>query len=84
MKRGNKKKEAAVHPEESSREKPEAAAKQRKQGGAYLDHSEDEKRIPFEAERKKCNTTTKHNPELFLKKEKTYKKAVKCASDTAF
>lgn len=77
MKRGNKKKEAAVHPEESTREKPEAATKQRKQGGAYLDHSEDEKRIPFEAERKKCNTTTKHNPELFLKKRKNIQESSK-------
>lgn len=77
MKRGNKKKEAAVHLEESTREKPEAAAKQRKQGGAYLDHSEDEKRIPFEAERKKCNTTRTHNPELFFKKRKNIQESSK-------
>lgn len=73
MKRGNKKKEAAVHLEERTREKPEAVAKQKKQGGAYLDHSEDKKKgFHLKQEGKKYNITIKNTPKPFFKKnEKT-------------
>lgn len=62
MKRVNNNKEAAVHLQERTREKPEAVAKQ-KQGGAYLDRSEDGKKgFHLKQKGKKYSTTTKNTP----------------------